>query len=45
MKETECLKKGLYPSWDARNKDSVALSEKLGYHFDKKYTTFVLLKY
>ncbi len=36
----ECLKKGLYPSWDAQNKGSVALSEKLGYHFHKEYTAY-----
>ncbi len=36
----ECLKRGLYPSWDAQNKGSVALSEKLGYHFDKEYTAY-----
>lgn len=38
----ECLKRGLYPSWDAANKNSVALSEKLGYHFDKEYTTYAV---
>lgn len=36
----ECLKRGLYPSWDAQNKISVALAEKLGYHFDFAYTTY-----
>lgn len=36
----ECLKKNIYPSWDAQNKWSVALSEKLGYHFDKAYTAY-----
>lgn len=41
----ECLDRGLYPSWDAANKASVALSEKLGYHFDKEYITYeVILK-
>lgn len=34
----ECLKRGLYPSWDAQNKGSVALAEKLGYHFSHAYT-------
>ena len=36
----ECLKRGLYPSWDAANKESVALAEKLGYHFDIEYITY-----
>ncbi len=36
----ECLDRNLYPSWDAANKESVALSEKLGYHFDKEYVTY-----
>lgn len=36
----ECLKRGLYPSWDAQNKWSVALAEKLGYHFDHEYTAY-----
>lgn len=40
----ECLKRGLYPSWDAANKESVALSEKLGYHFDKEYATYEIIK-
>jgi len=36
----ECIDRGLYPSWDAANKASVALAEKLGYHFDKEYVTY-----
>jgi GNAT superfamily N-acetyltransferase len=36
----ECLDRNLYPSWDAANKESVALSEKLGYHFERKYVTY-----
>lgn len=36
----ECLGRGLYPSWDAQNKWSVALAEKLGYHFDREYTAY-----
>lgn len=35
-----CLEKGWYPSWDAQNKWSVALAEKLGYHFDHEYTAY-----
>ena len=36
----ECMKRGLYPSWDAQNKWSVALAEKLGYHFDRTYPAY-----
>ena len=36
----ECLARGLYPSWDAQNLWSVALAEKLGYHFSHEYTTY-----
>ncbi|MEY8355089.1 GNAT family N-acetyltransferase [Lachnospiraceae bacterium 54-53] len=36
----ECLKRGLYPSWDAQNPGSVALAEKLGYHMDQEYTAY-----
>lgn len=34
----ECLERDLYPSWDAQNKISVALAEKLGYHYSHTYT-------
>lgn len=37
-----CLERGRYPSWDAANKQSVALAEKLGYHFDKEYVTYMV---
>lgn len=36
----ECLGRGLYPSWDAHNLSSVALAEKLGYHFDREYPVY-----
>lgn len=39
----ECLSRGLYPSWDAHNQGSVALAEKLGYHFSHEYTAFEIL--
>ncbi|WP_105616358.1 GNAT family N-acetyltransferase [Vallitalea okinawensis] len=39
----DCLDKGLYPSWDAANRESVSLAEKLGYHFDKEYVTYSLV--
>lgn len=41
----ECLKRNLYPSWDAHNKWSVALAEKLGYHFDQEYTAYEIWGY
>lgn len=41
----ECLKKSLYPSWDAQNKWSVALAEKLGYHFSHEYTAYEIMGY
>lgn len=41
----ECLKKGLYPSWDAQNKWSVALAEKLGYHLSHEYTAYEIMEY
>lgn len=36
----ECLARGKYPSWDAHNRASLALAEKLGYHFDKEYIAY-----
>lgn len=41
----ECLDRGLYPSWDAQNVWSVALAEKLGYHFDYEYTAYEISDY
>lgn len=35
-----CIDEGLYPSWDAKNMDSVRLAEKLGYEFDHEYTSY-----
>lgn len=40
----ECLKRDMYPSWDAQNKWSVALAEKLGYHFSHEYTAYEIFK-
>jgi len=37
-----CLDEGLYPSWDAHNRDSVRLAEKLGYKLDHEYTAYEL---
>lgn len=36
----ECLDRDLFPSWDAQNLWSVALAEKLGYHFSHEYTAY-----
>lgn len=41
----ECLKRGLYPSWDAQNKESVILAEKLGYHYDHDYVAYEIWGY
>lgn len=39
----ECLKRGLYPAWEAANMASVSLSKKLGYHFDQEYDIHILI--
>ena len=39
----ECLERDLYPSWDAHNKESLALAEKLGYVFDKEYPAYEII--
>lgn len=36
----ECLDKGLYPSWDAANRESLALAESLGYVFSHEYPAY-----
>lgn len=41
----ECLEHGLYPSWDAQNKGSLALAEKLGYHYSHTYTAYEVYMY
>lgn len=40
-----CLERGIYPSWDAQNKGSLALAEKLGYHYSHTYTAYEVYKY
>ena len=37
-----CLRRGLYPNWDAHNAASLALAEKLGYHLERAYPAFTL---
>lgn len=39
----ECLRRGIYPSWDAHDLRSVALAEKLGYHMAHPYSVYVKL--
>lgn len=36
----ECLKRGLYPSWDAQNLISVKLAGKLGYRYAGEYVAY-----
>ncbi len=36
----ECLERQIYPRWDAANIASVALAEKLNYHFIREYTVY-----
>lgn len=36
----ECLTRGIYPSWDAHDRRSLALAEKLGYRLDHPYTAY-----
>lgn len=37
-----CLEKEWYPSWDAHNKASLMLAQKLGYTFDKEYLVYLV---
>lgn len=39
----ECMERNLYPSWDAHNKESLALAEKLGYVFEKEYPAYEII--
>lgn len=39
----DCLKDGLYPSWDAANMNSVKLSKKLGYEYNYKYNSYDII--
>lgn len=36
----DCLDCGLYPSWDAHSRASLALSKKLGYKLDRPYPAY-----
>lgn len=36
----ECERLGLYPSWDAHNKASLSLAQKLGYQLDEPYKAY-----
>ena len=37
-----CLDDGLYPSWDAANRESVRLAEKLGYRYSHEYVCYAV---
>lgn len=39
-----CLKQGLYPSWDAHTKESLALAQKLGYTLEQEYPVYIVSK-
>ncbi len=41
----ECLKRNLYPSWDAQNPWSAALARKLGYTYDCEYPAYEITDY
>lgn len=41
----ECLRRNLYPSWDAQNKWSLSLAEKLGYHLSHEYQAYEIWGY
>ena len=41
----ECLDRGLYPSWDAQNLDSLSLAKKLGYEFSHEYPAYEIFDY
>ncbi len=41
----ECLDRGIYPSWDAHNKQSLALAEKFGYKPAGEYTAYEVWPY
>ena len=36
----ECLQRGLYPNWDARNMTSVQVAKDLGYTYLAPYTVY-----
>lgn len=36
----ECLRRGVYPGWDAHDKRSLSLAEKLGYELDHSYIAY-----
>jgi predicted GNAT family acetyltransferase len=41
----KCLERNLYPSWDAQNRWSVALAQKLGYHYSHVYDAYEIFDY
>lgn len=41
----ECLKRDLYPNWDAHTRHSLELAQKLGYQLDKEYVAYEINGY
>ncbi len=41
----ECLKRGLYPSWDAQNQESLSLAEQFGYYPSHSYPAYEIWDY
>lgn len=39
---TECLKRGIYPNWDAANIESLCLAKKLGYVLKAEYPVVII---
>ena len=38
--QAQVVEEGLYPSWDAANRASLGLAEKLGYEFSREYPSY-----
>jgi hypothetical protein len=38
----DCMERNIYPRWDAANLESVAVAEKLGYHFKSEYEAYTI---
>jgi len=41
----ECLKRNLYPSWDALSKTSLFIAQKLGYTFAREYISYEIVDF
>lgn len=38
----DCMERGIYPNWDAHDKRSLSLAQRLGYRLKKEYITYVI---